>query len=119
MTTAQPTIIRIIDVIDGAICVDAQDGEKVFEAIKDHLKNRENVTLSFEGVEFVISAFLNVAIGKLYGVCSEEEIKENFSVEHMKQEDVIKLKRAIDNGKAFYKNREIETRVFLESVDEV
>jgi len=119
MTTAQPTIIHIVDVIEGPICVDAQDGEKVFEAIKYHLKNHENVILSFEGVEFVISAFLNVAIGKLYGDFTEESIKENFRVEHMKQEDVIKLERAIKNGKAFYKNPEAITRIFLESVDEV
>ena len=119
MTTTQPTIIRIVDVIEGSICVDAQDGEKVFEVIKKHLKMNEHVTLSFEGVEFVISAFLNVAIGKLYGVFTEEEIKNRFSVdEKMKQEDVIKLKRAIENGKAFYKNPDVHTRIFLESVDE-
>ena len=118
MTTTQPTIIRIVDVIGGSICVDAQDGEKVFEVIKDHLKMNEHVTLSFEGVEFVISAFLNVAIGKLYGVFTEEDIKNRFRVDMMKQEDVIKLKRAIENGKAFYKNPEKETRIFLESVDE-
>ena len=118
MTTAQPTIIRITDVIDGSICVDAQDGEKVFERIKDHLTNHENVSLSFDGVVFVISAFLNVAIGKLYGSFTEDDIKNRFTVEDMKQEDTIKLKRAIDNGKAFYKNRDVETRIFLESVDE-
>ena len=118
MTTAQPTIIRITDVIGGPICVDAQDGEKVFEAIRDHLKNHEHVTLSFEGVEFVISAFLNVAIGKLYDKFTEDDIKNRFTVDGMKLEDKTKLERAHKNGKAFYKNPEFETRIFLESVDE-
>ena len=118
MTTSQSTIIRIIDVIGGSVCVDTQDGEKVFEEIKDHLNNSEIVTLSFDGVDFVISAFLNVAIGKLYGDFTEESIKANFRVEHMKPEDVSKLQRAIKNGKAFYKNPEAATRIFLESVDE-
>jgi hypothetical protein len=58
----------------------------------------------FSQLRFVITAFLNVAIGKLYGDFSGETIKEHLSVEHLKPEDVSKLTRAVRNGKDFYKN---------------
>jgi hypothetical protein len=102
MASQQDVMLRVAAMIGDSIAVDTQDGERVFEQVRDCLKSGGNVTLSFEGVEFVIVAFLNVAIGKLYGDFSEEAVRENFRVEHLKPEDVVKLKRAIENGKACY-----------------
>jgi hypothetical protein len=50
------------------------------------------------------SAFLNTAIGKLYGEYDEKTVKLHLSVEYMDDNDKLLLKRVIDTAKAYYKN---------------
>jgi len=65
--------IRVADLIGGPLCISAEDGQKVFEKILPLLKKSRSVNISFDHVDMVISLFLNVAIGQLYGSFSEDE----------------------------------------------
>ena len=51
--------------------------------------------VSFEGVEMVIVAFLNVAVGQLYGVFSEEAIDRVLSYTHLPAYDERMLKLVV------------------------
>ena len=101
MTT--PVIVRIFDIVGGALCVSADDGQRVHDKIVPLLRDGTPVVLSFEQVETLISAFLNAAIGQLYGEFPEDRIRELVSVRDMDEEDQAVLKRVVDNAKTYFK----------------
>ncbi len=96
--------IRIFDIV-GDPCVSSDDGQMVHDRIAELLREKHKVIISFENVDTLISAFLNAAIGQLYGEFLEEDIRECLSVENMAPEDMALLKRVIDNAKIYFKNR--------------
>jgi len=98
-----PVIVRVFDIVGGPLCVSADDGQRVHDKIVPLLRDGKKVVLSFEQVETLISAFLNAAIGQLYGEFSEERIRELVSVRDMDKEDQAVLKRVVDNAKTYFK----------------
>jgi Icc-related predicted phosphoesterase len=97
--------INIYSIVGNSICVDAEDGDKVFEAIKVNIEKGNLVTISFLNVEMLTSAFLNTAIGKLYGVFEEELLKKSLSTKDIAEDDKLLLKRVIDTAKLFYRDK--------------
>jgi hypothetical protein len=102
---AQKVIVRVFDVIGSPLGVSSDDGQKVHDKIAPLLREGRNVALSFEKIETIISAFLNAAIGQLYGEFPEEKIRELFNVQDISPEDLALLKRVVDNAKIYFKNR--------------
>lgn len=102
----EPLIARISSIVGGPLCVSAEDGQRVHDKIAPMLDAGRKVQLSFEGVETMISAFLNAAVGQLYGHMREEQIRELLSVTDMKGEDVALLRRVVQNAKRYFANRE-------------
>jgi len=98
-------IIRVFDIVGGGLCVSSDDGQLVHDQIAELLREKHKVIISFEGIETLISAFLNASIGQLYGEFSEEEIRSYLAVESMLPEDMELLKRVIDNAKIYFKNQ--------------
>lgn len=96
--------LNIQKIIESETCILPEDGEKIFEEICKGISNQQKVILSFEGVVLITSAFLNDAIGKLYGKFKEDEIKQHLSVENIRDSDKVILKQVIDNAKIFYKD---------------
>ncbi len=96
--------INIYAIVGDAFCVSAEDGDKVFERIKKAIQANKTVVVSFLNVQMLTSAFLNTAIGKLYGEFEEKKIKESLSVSDMNDDDKLLLKRVIDTAKAYYKD---------------
>lgn len=98
-----PVIVRIFDIVGGPLCVSADDGQRVHDKIVPLLRDGTPVVLSFEQIETLIPAFLNAAIGQLYGEFPEERIRELVSVRDMDEEDQAVLKRVVDNAKTYFK----------------
>lgn len=96
--------VSVYDIVGGPLCVSAEDGQKVYEKIAPLLEGGNKVVMSFAKVETLISAFLNAAVGQLYGKFSEDQIRELLSVEDMDKEDMALLKRVVDNAKVYFKN---------------
>ncbi len=71
-----PEMIRIVEMIDSSSLVDVGDAQKIFRVISKNLRNKNHVTMSFAGVDQIITAFANAAIGQLYSKFSEETIRE-------------------------------------------
>lgn len=101
-----PVTIPLTDIVGGPLCVSVEDGQTVFEKIAPLLREGRKVELSFQGVETVISAFLNAAIGQLYGEFTEDQIRNLVSVKDMAQDDLVMLKRVVENAKLYFANRE-------------
>lgn len=97
-------IVKVTDLIGSELCISAEDGQKVFEKILLLLKEGKLITISFEHVTMLISLFLNVAIGQLYGSLAESEIKSLVRVDGLADDDIELLKRVVDNAKKYYSN---------------
>ncbi|MDE0012651.1 MAG: STAS-like domain-containing protein [Candidatus Poribacteria bacterium] len=95
--------ISIFEVVGSPLCVASSDGQKVYERLNTAIETEREVVLSFHNVTTLTSAFLNAAIGQLYGTFSEEQIRDQLKVEDMNQDDLALLKRVVDNAKLYFK----------------
>jgi hypothetical protein len=96
--------IKITDFIGSPNCISAEDGQKVFEKIEALFKDGKSVILSFDRVKILISLFLNMAIGQLYGSFTEQEIRAKLEVQGLPGDDMELLRRVVDNAKKYYAN---------------
>ena len=109
-------IVRVFDIVGGPLCVSAEDGQAVHDKIAPLMRDGRRVAVSFDKVETLISAFLNAAIGQLYGEFPEERIRELLSVRDMAQEDLALLKRVVDNAKTYFAHRKQFDQAWKEEV---
>ncbi|MGH8476659.1 MAG: STAS-like domain-containing protein [Methylococcales bacterium] len=96
--------ISIFEVVGSPLCVASGDGQKVYERLVAALKEAKYVSLSFRNVSTLTAAFLNTAIGQLYGEFSEEQIRSLLKVQDMESDDLALLKRVIETAKEYFKN---------------
>ena len=113
---SEATKISIFEVVGNALCVASSDGQKVYERLNTALEANQDVTLSFHNVTTLTSAFLNAAIGQLYGKFSEEQIRDLLKVEDAEQDDLALLKRVVDNAKQYFKDPEGFNQVVQETL---
>ena len=67
------------------------------------LKADRYIVLSFYKVTTLTAAFLNAAIGQLYGTLGEEQIRSLLKVKDVEPVDLALLKRVVDNAKLYFK----------------
>jgi len=96
--------VSIFEVVGSPLCVASGDGQKVYDRIALALKEGWSVFLSFHNVSTLTSAFLNTAIGQLYGEFSEEQIRSLLTVQDMQSDDLALLKRVIETAKEYFKD---------------
>jgi hypothetical protein len=99
---SEPQQVNLVEVVGSPYCVSSTDGEKLHELVSARLHANAPVVLSFAGVEDLTTAFLNTAIGQLYGEIDEEVIRRNLSVTGADNGQLDLLKRVIDRAKAFF-----------------
>ena len=108
--------ISIFEVVGDPLCVASGDGQKVYDRLATALKANRDVVLSFHNVTTLTSAFLNAAVGQLYGTFSEEQIRALLKVKDMEQDDLALLKRVVDNAKLYFKNPQKFNRAIRETL---
>lgn len=96
--------VSIFEVVGSPLCVASSDGQKIYERLTSALKDDRSVTLSFHNVSTLTSAFLNAAVGQLYGEFSEEKIRSLLKVQDMQPEDMALLKRVVETAKQYFKD---------------
>lgn len=96
--------ISIFEVIGSPLCVAAGDGQKIYDRLAATIKEGRHATLSFYNVSTLTSAFLNAAVGQLYGEFSEEQIRSSLAVQDMAPDDLALLKRVVETAKEYFKD---------------
>jgi hypothetical protein len=96
--------LSVFEIVGSPLCVASDDGQRVYDRIASALKEDRNVTVSFINVSSLTSAFLNAAIGQLYGSFSEDQIRSQLKVKDMQPEDLALLKRVVDTAKEYFKD---------------
>ncbi len=96
-------ILKIKDIIGTEYAVSSENSEKIYNHIKILMDKKENINISFEGIEIVISAFLNRTIGDLYENYDKNDIENliTFSNTNSKIDELILLVK--ETAKEFYK----------------
>lgn len=98
--------IKVADLIGSHFGIDAECGQKIFDKVKLLLEQGYSVTLDFDQITILISVFLNVAIGQLYGSFTEEEICEKVHIKGLSEDNLELVECVIENAKKYYKNPE-------------
>ena len=96
--------ISLFEIVGSPFCVASDDGQKIHYRLDVALKANREVVLSFRNVTALTAAFLNTAIGQLYGTFSEKHIRDLLRVEDAEQDDLALLKRVVDNAKLYFKD---------------
>ena len=106
--------LSVFEIVGSQVCVASHDGQKVYDRIASALQEDRSVTVSFVNVSGVTSAFLNAAIGQLYGTFREEQIRSRLRVKDMQPDDLALLKRVVETAKQYFK----DPKRFNEAVQE-
>jgi len=110
--------ISLFEVVGSPLCVASGDGQKVYERLAAAFAEGRKVALSFLNVSTLTSAFLNAAIGQLYGRFSEEEIRTLLKVEDIQQDDLALLKRVVETAKQYFKDPEKFDQAVREALED-
>jgi len=112
-------VLSIFEIVGSPLCVASGDGQKVYDRLAAALKEEGgNVTLSFRNITTVTSAFLNAAIGQLYGSFSEEQVRSMLVVQDIQSDDLALLKRVVETAKQYFKNPDKFNQAVRESLGE-
>ena len=115
-TVTEPITVQVFDIIGGPLCVSAKDGQHLHDKIAPLLKAGTPVVLSFERVDILISAFLNAAVGQLYGELSEDRIDELLFFRDLAADDHEMLTHVVYNAKAYFSRPEDFDRAWQEEL---
>lgn len=98
--------IAISQIVGGGICVSAIDGQKVYEELYKAVASGNKVTLSFSGITRMTTAFLNAAVGQLYGEFPEDVIRKQLAAP-INYEDwhLNRLKLVVDRAKDYFSDQ--------------
>src|SRR5690554_3624376 len=96
------------DIINCPLAVSTEKGERVFQAIDDYLQIDDKVVIDFKVIYLMIMAFLNAAIGKLYGIknYTSEFLNQHIYLENVASEDRSLFKDVIERAKEYFENKE-------------
>ena len=97
--------INIVSIIGNSICVAAEDGQKVYDAIYTALQEGKNIEISFKGIEDLTTLFLNAAIGQLYDKFKDDELKNRMFVVDASSQDLDTLKHSVERAKEYFKDK--------------
>lgn len=93
--------IKVKDIIHLDIAVVAEEGKIINAEIRKHLSKEQCVTVDFEGIDLITTAFLNTAIGELYKDYKSEFLNKYLTI-LLQESDFNSLKLVIERAKDFY-----------------
>ena len=109
--------ISMFEVVGSPFCVASGDGQKICDHLTAAIKADRGIALSFRNVTALTAAFLNAAIGQLYGIFSEEQIRSRLKVVDVNPDDLALLKRVVDNAKLYFKDPQRFDQVVRETLE--
>ncbi len=93
--------ISIIDLV-GENCINAEDGQKLYDLIHPQLKANKHVEIDFDGVKICASPFFNFGIGQLLKDLSASSLNELLEISNLHPVGKKTLRIVIANSKEYY-----------------
>lgn len=97
-------IIRIFEEVGGDSAISVEDGDAIFKKIDNAISQGITVTLDFQNIKLIITAFLNAAIGQLYSKYTSEQLNEKLSFANISPEDIRLFKKVLERAKEYFSN---------------
>jgi transcriptional regulator len=86
-----PTVVSIQEIINKPLAVLDTDGRKVAEVVEKLYGKANQVVLSFKGLDFITTAFLNAALGSfLLRAKDPEEASKRITIADVKSDVVLR-----------------------------
>ena len=99
--------LKLIKLVGSELCVTPEEGQLVYNEVVALLEKKKKVDLCFEGISILTTAFLNSAIGQLYGKFSDEVIQANISYSGVDPDNNELITRVQQNSRAYFQNKDI------------
>lgn len=90
----------------GPRCIIKEDGQKVYDAIHELLKQGQTVTLDFSGVTQFASPFFNFAIGQLLHDITEESLRRQLKIDNLNDTGKRVVERVIENAAKYHGDKD-------------
>lgn len=116
--TEEKIKINVIETAGENCCVAACDGQKIYEKVAAAFSENKKVELSFAGTSDLTPAFLNSAVGQLYGHFSVELIEDNLSFAGISEEDEAILKRIVERAKTYFGHEQSYKKALKEVLED-
>lgn len=100
--TRQRNTIKVSEVIGGNSAITREDGQQVYLRIDELLSQGIDVELDFDDIDFLITVFLNAAIGQLYKKYSSEYLNDHVELINLKSEHREHFRDVIEFAKKFF-----------------
>lgn len=101
------TTVKISQVIGSGYAVAASDGKRVYDLIAEAINSGDKVAVSFENTTRLTTAFLNAAVGQLYGDFSAAQIKASLAPPvDAEPWQLNRLKAVVDRAKIYFADPE-------------
>lgn len=100
--TEEKIKMNVVETAGENCCVAACDGQKIYDKVAAAFSENKKVELSFAGTSDLTPAFLNSAVGQLYGYFPAETIESSLSFTEISEEDEAILKRVIERAKTYF-----------------
>lgn len=94
--------LSVYEIVGSAVCASSADGQRVYDRLVAGTREDRVITLSFCKVSALTPAFLNAAIGQLYGEFSETKIRSAMKLVDIDPSDLVLVKRVIENAKKYF-----------------
>lgn len=94
--------IMVVEVIRSEVATSSKDGTILYGHIIHEFRLGRPVIVSFAGVKFLISAFLNTAIGLLYRDFDSDFLNSNLKVIEVTPSQRGIIRAVAENAKLFY-----------------
>lgn len=98
-------LVKVME-ISGENAVAQDDGQKVYELVRDRLKSGQELHLDFQGVKIFASPFFNAAVGQLLRDFGTDDLNSRLKFEHLSSVGQEVLKRVIENSKRYFSSSE-------------
>ncbi len=100
--------IIIREIIKGDIAVSTSDGDLVHDLITDYFKNHKTISIDFEEISIMTTAFLNAAIGQLYSnpFYSDEFLNKHLHLKNVAKEDRILFSEVVKRAKEYFRDKD-------------
>lgn len=103
---ATPTI-ELVTVVGSSLCVASDDGKLAHLKIYKAFQERGSATLSFRDVERLTTAFLNAAVGQLYGEFNSAQLDNNLRFVEIAPEHRKLIAKVVERAKSYFSQKDL------------
>lgn len=101
----------------GGSCASLDDGAKILQLILPELYKGSTVEIDFEGVNMLLTPFLNASFGKILELFGKEQTMSNVVIRNVSDDFLNQINRFVDRKDIEFDNA-IEREIIQEMFDE-